>query len=159
MNSSTDVTFITAQSFTDYLERIREDILYNIDATIQGIINLNLTEEISRYFSEGLSVYYYNITIGSVVGVLISPEERTCTINAINSILFPPVEQVKITSLGNNLQQIAVAYEVARTVSAYHLHMQLIGIYSEQCTYMNCTCITLNGWIKGKSRDTNVMYP
>ena len=136
MNSSADVTFTTAQMFTDDLQRISEEILINIDATIQGTMDLNLTEEISRYFSAGLSVYYYNITLGSS-GFEIPPADRTCAINAIHSILFPTVEQAKIASLGNNLQQIAVAYEVARAVSAYHLHVQLIAIYSTLYIYIH----------------------
>ena len=125
-----------AQMFTDDLERISEEILYNIDATIQGTMNLDLTEEISRYFSAGLSVYYYNVTLGSS-GFEIQPADRTCAINVTQSILFPAVEQAKIASLGNNLQQIAVAYEVARAVSAYHLHMQLIAMYSTMYIYIH----------------------
>ena len=82
-----------AQMFTNDLERISEEILYNIDATIQGIMDLK--KEISRYFSAGLSVYYYNITLGTT-GIEISPADRTRAIDAIHSILFPTVEQAMI---------------------------------------------------------------
>ena len=54
-----------------------------------------LTEEISRYFNAGLSVYYYNITLGTT-GIEISHADRTCAIDAIHSILFPTVEQAMI---------------------------------------------------------------
>ena len=84
-----------AQMFTDDLERVSEKILCNIDATIQATMDLNLTEEISRYFS---AVCYYNITLGST-GIEISPADKTCAIDAIHSILFTGVEQAKIGSL------------------------------------------------------------
>ena len=76
---------LLAQMFTDDLERISKKIYYNIDATIQGTKDLNLTEEIS---STGLSVYYYNITLGTT-GIEISPADTTCAIDTIHSILFP----------------------------------------------------------------------
>ena len=117
MNYSIDRTN-TFQPF-DSLDRIRDEVLGNIDSTIQGTMNANLTEEIIRYFIEGISAYYVNRTfnIGAGRTVTLSPADRTCAKNAIYQHLFPPVEQEKIVSLGNNLQQIAVAFEVARAVS------------------------------------------
>ena len=44
----------------------------------------------------------------------------TCATDAIYEYLFPPVEQAKIASLGDILQQIAVVSEVARAVSDYY---------------------------------------
>ena len=118
MNYSVDRTNV-AQPF-DGLDRIREDILGNIDSIILGNMDANLTEEINRYFTEGISAYYVNLTfdIGSPQSIVtISATQMACAIDAVYQHLFPPVEQAKIASLGNNLQQIAVTYEVARAVS------------------------------------------
>ena len=104
----------------DNLDRIREEVLDNVNNAFSGNMNVNLTEEIVRYFSEGISGFYVNFTyqIGVAGNILtLSDSEMTCAIDAIYEYLFPPVEQAKIASLGNNLEQIAVAYEVARTVS------------------------------------------
>ena len=124
----------------DNLDRIREEVLDNINSAFSGNMNVNLTEEIVRYFTEGISGFYVNFTyqIGVPGNTLtLSDSDMTCAIGAIYEHLFPPVEQAKIASLGNNLQQIAVAYEVARAVSAYHLHVQLIAIYSTLYIYIH----------------------
>ena len=122
MNSSADFGVASAaQNFIGDLESIREDVLSNIEAAIQGdMMNVNLTGEIDRYLREGLSTFYYNATIGSS-GALISADDRICFINAAYSHLFPAEEQTEIATLGNNLEQIRVAYEVARAVSTYCL--------------------------------------
>ena len=102
-------------SFDD-LDMIREEVLNNINDAILGTMDANLTEEMIRYFIEGISAYYVNFTfnIGAAGNSFtLTASERTCAINAIYEYLFPPVEQAKIASLGNNLQQIAVAYAVA----------------------------------------------
>ena len=117
MNYSIDRTS-TVQSFDD-LDMIREEVLDNINSTIQGTMSANLTKEMIRYFIEGISAYYVNLTFNIGAGgiLVITPTQRTCANNAIYQHLFPPVEQGKIASLGNSLQQIAVAYEVAGAVS------------------------------------------
>ena len=122
MNYSVDRTTAAAQSFDD-LDMIREEVLYNINSTIQGTMSANLAEEMIRYFMEGISAYYVNLTFPTGTGstLVITPTQRTCANNATYQLLFPQVEQGKITSLGNNLQQIAVAYEVARAVSSNQL--------------------------------------
>ena len=108
----------TLQPFND-LDRLREEILANIDNTIQGTMTANLSEEVSRYITDGIVLYYYNRSYVAVgVGFTISDDDRACAIKAINDTLFPQVEQDEIASLGNGLQQIAVAYEVTRAVSA-----------------------------------------
>ena len=119
MNSSADFDVYSAQNFIGDLESVREEVLSNIEAAIQGnMMNVNLTGEIDRYLKEGLSTLYYNATIGSS-GALISDDEQRCFINAAYSYLFPANEQTEIATLGNNLEQIRVAYEVARAVSVH----------------------------------------
>ena len=117
MNESVDRTNLIL-SF-DNLDRIRDEVLDNINGTILGTMDANITEEMIRYFIEGISAYYVNRTfnIGAGGTVTLSPDDRTCANNAMYQHLFPRMEQDKIASLGNNLQQIAVAYEVARAVS------------------------------------------
>ena len=106
-------------SFDD-LDMIRNEVLSNINDAILGTTDANqanLTEEMIRYFTEGISAFHVNFTfdIGAVGHLFtLTPSERTCAINAIYEYLFPPVEQDKIARLGNNLQQIAVAYAVAK---------------------------------------------
>ena len=107
-------------SFTN-LDMVRDEVLDNINGTIAGTTGANLTEEMIRYFIKGISAFYVNFTFQvGVAGQVntLSADEHTCANNAIYQHLFPLEEQVKIASLGNNLQQIAVAYEVARAVSA-----------------------------------------
>ena len=117
MNYSVDRT--NAILSFDSLDMIREEVLDNINSTIQGTMSANLTEEMIRYFIEGISAYYVNLAFYTGTGgtIVITPTQRTCANIAIYEHLFPSVEQAKIASLGNNLQQIAVAYEVARAVS------------------------------------------
>ena len=118
MNDSVD-RINTAQSFGS-LDMIREEVLDNINSTIQGTMDANLTYEMIRYFTEGICAYYVNLSFNvedTGRNLDISPTEMACAIDAVYQHLFPPMEQVKIASLGNNLQQIAVAYEVARAVS------------------------------------------
>ena len=108
----------------DNLDRVREEVLDNINSVFSVNMKANLTEEIVRYFTEGIIGFYVNFTfqIGVAGNTLtLSDSDMTCAIDAIYEYLFPPVEQAKIASLGNNLQQIAVAYEVARAVSIKYL--------------------------------------
>ena len=119
MTNSVDHT-VTDYSF-DHLDGIKEEFLDNFNSTIHGSMRANLTEEMIRYFIEGISTYYVNLTFNVAVtgmDLTITPSQMECAVNAVYQYLFPPVEQAKIASLGNNLQQIAVAFEVARTVSA-----------------------------------------
>ena len=122
MNSSADFDVAYAQGFTGNLESIREKVLSKIEATIQGnMMNVNLTGEIDRFLREGLSTLYYNATIGSSGLGTINNDDQMCLIDAAYSYLFPANEQREIATLGNNLEQIRVAYEVARAVSTYCL--------------------------------------
>ena len=122
MNSSANFDVYSAQNFIGDLESVREEVLSNIEAAIQGnMMNVNLTGEIDRYLREGLSTLYYNATIGSAGIGTITNDERICLINEAYSYLFPANEQTEIAILGNNLEQIRVAYEVARAVSNYCL--------------------------------------
>ena len=131
MNSSVDLTIGNPQQFVDDLDRIREEVLYNINATIAGNLDINITAELMRFFTDGLSVLYYNATFGATGSIVtgISNEERMCAINDIFMHFFPSTEQTEIASLGRKLQQIKVAYDVARTVSVYI------------CTMYTCVCI------------------
>ena len=119
MNFSVDRTN-TAQPFSN-LDMIRDEVLDNINNTIEGTVDANLTDEIIRYFIDGISAYYVNLTYNLLDPAsnppMVDESDLTCANNAVYKTLFPPVEQAKIASLGNNLQQIAVAYEVARAVS------------------------------------------
>ena len=118
MTHSVDRT-VTAQSF-DSLDMISKEVLDNFNSSTHGNTDVNVTEEMIRYFTEGISAYYVNLVFNvAVTGIdlVITPSQMDCAINAIYQYLFPPVEQEKIASLGNNLQQIAVAFEVAGTVS------------------------------------------
>ena len=104
----------------DNLDMIREEVLYNINGTIAVTMDANLTEEVIRYFIEGISAFYVNLTFnvgaaGQSRTLILA--DHSCANNATYQNFFPPVEQAKIASLGNNLQQIAVAFEVARAVS------------------------------------------
>ena len=124
MNASVDRTL--SDTTYDNLDVLRDEILLNINNTIQGNADANLTAELTRYFIEGISGFYVNFTfgIGSAGSTtMLSEMQRTCAENATYTYLFPPVEQAKIASLGNNLQQIKVAYDVARAVSVYCLVM------------------------------------
>ena len=70
----------------DSLDRIREEVLGNINSTILGTMDANLTEEMIRYFIEGISAYYVNLTfnVGSAGSTLtITPSEMECAINAV----------------------------------------------------------------------------
>ena len=116
MNSSADLTIGSPQQFIDDLDRIRGEALYNINATIAGSLDANLTAELMKFFTDGLSVLYYN---ASFEGLVIGDEERMCAINDIFMHFFPSMEQTEIASLGRKLQQIKVAYDVARTVSVF----------------------------------------
>ena len=122
MNSSADFDVGSAGNFIGDLERIREEVLNNIEAAIQGnMMNVNLTGEIDRYLREGLGILYYNATIGSSGSGTIDDDDWICLINAAYSYLFPAEEQTEIATLGNNLEQIRAAYQVARAVSTYCL--------------------------------------
>ena len=128
MNSSADFDVYSAGNFIGDLERIREEVLSNIEDAIQGnMMNVNLTGEIDRYLREGLGAFYYNATIGSS-GVPISDNDQMCLINAAYLYLFPANEQAEIATLGNDLEQIRAVYEVTRAVSTYCL------IYNILCT-------------------------
>ena len=118
MNSSADLTITGTDQFLDNLGRVRDEVLYNINATIAGNLDVNLTAELNRFFTEGLSVFYYNASFESTSSVFIpDDEERACAIDDIYMHFFPPTEQREIASLGNRLQQIKAAYDLARNVS------------------------------------------
>ena len=104
-------------SFDD-LDMIRDEVLGNINGALVGTMDVNLTEEIIRYFTEGISGFYVNLTFTQ--GNSLTASEMACATDAIYEYLFPPVEQAKIASLGDILQQIAVVSEVARAVSDYY---------------------------------------
>ena len=132
MNSSVDLTIVGTEQFVDDLDRIREEVLYNINATIAVSLDINITAELMRFFTDGLSTLYYNASfeaLGSSVSG-INDEQRMCAINDIFMHFFPSMEQTEIASLGRKLQQIKVAYDVARTVSVY--------------IYVLCTCVCNN---------------
>jgi len=121
MNTSADLNIGNPEDYVDDFDRIREEILYNINATIAGTSDFNLTTEITRYFIEGLILLYYNASfeaVGSQVSG-ITPTQRNCLINEVYRHFYPVMEQAKIAALGRRLQQIAVAYEVARKVSVF----------------------------------------
>ena len=129
MNTSADLTINSADEFTGDLNRIREEILYNINSTFAGNSDLNLTAEFTRFFNEGLTAFYYNVSFESSSAPAISnPDEtqRNCAINAIYSHYYPMMEQAEIAALGGRLQQIAVAFDVARAVSVL---IMLISMY------------------------------
>ena len=104
----------------DNLDMIRDEVLSNVNSAFSGNMNVNLTKEVIRYFTEGISGFYVNFTFDIGTGgqaFSVDANETACAIDAIYQHLFPLVEQVKIASLGSDLQQIAVAFEVARAVS------------------------------------------
>ena len=122
MNSSVDLTIGSPEEFNDDLNRIREEVLYNINATIAGSLDINITAELMRFFTDGLSTLYYNATFEATGSFVtgISNEERMCAINEIFMHYFPfSTEQAEVASLGRKLQQIKVAYDVARNVSVF----------------------------------------
>ena len=121
MNSSADLTIGSPQQFIGDLDRIRDEVLYNINATIAGSMDANITAEITRFFTDGLSVLYYNASYEATGSIVtgIDDAERMCAINDIYTHFFPSMEQAEIASLGRRLQQIKVAYDVARAVSVY----------------------------------------
>ena len=115
MNASVDYTNMISDVGVNDLNRIRDEVLNNIDIAIQGQNDdVNITAELIRFFTEGLSGYYYNFTFTG------ADQDEECR-NAIYNALFPPVEQAKISSLGRNLEQIKVVYDVIRAVSIYSL--------------------------------------
>ena len=120
MNSSVDLTLPGTEEFIGDLDRIREEVLYNINAMIAGSLDANITAELMRFFTDVLSLYYnatFEATGSPATGI--DEEERICAINHIFMHFFPSTEQAEIASLGRRLQQIAVAYDVARTVSVF----------------------------------------
>ena len=135
MNNSVDRSTPSNNQPFDDLDRIRDEVLSNINATFQGSMNGSITEEFRKYFNEGLSAYHFNVSIGSSMIGTVTEMDRVCGINATYWILFPPVEQAKIVSLGNNLQQIRVARDVIRNVSIncllYVCSISLVGIDQE----------------------------
>ena len=60
---------------------------------------------------------------------MLTASEMTCVIDAIYEYLFPPVEQAKIVSLGNNLQQIAVSYKIAIVSVNHQLSVMYVHAY------------------------------
>ena len=121
MNNSADLTIGNSQQFIGDLDRIRDKVLYNINATIAGSLDANITTEITRFFTDGLSVLYYNASFEATDSIVtgIDEEEEICAINDIYMYFFPSTEQAEIASLGRRLQQIKVAYDVARAVSVH----------------------------------------
>ena len=123
MINSVDYSVFTENSsltrgFNATLDMLRDEILSNINATIQGSMNVNLTAEIARYFGEeGLALFYFSARFEASVGSSLTSIGRMCAIRAVNNFLFPATEQVEIGFLGNNLQRIKVTYDVARAVS------------------------------------------
>ena len=120
MNTSADLTVSNGQEFFDDLDRIREEILYNINSTIAGNSDFNLTAEIARFFIEGLSTFYFNASFeftGAPASGNIGDAERECGINDVYAHFYPSMEQAVIAALGKRLQQIAVTYNVTREVS------------------------------------------
>ena len=95
MNGSADLTIDSPEQFIDDLDRIRDEVLYNINATIAGSLDANITAEITRFFTDGLSVLYYNATFEATGSVVtgIGNEERRCAINEIYMYFFPSMEQ------------------------------------------------------------------
>ena len=124
MNSSADLTIGSPEQFIDDLDRIRDEVLYNINATIAGSLDANITAEITRFFTDGLSVLYFNASFEATGSIVtgIDNEERRCAINEIYMHFFPSMEQAEIASLGGRLQQIKIAYNVTRAVSVLHTH-------------------------------------
>ena len=121
MNNSADLTIGSPEQFIGDLDRIRDEVLYNINATIAGSLVANITTEITRFFTDGLSEFYYNATFEATGSIVtgIDEEEEICAINDIYMHFFPSMEQAEIASLGRRLQQIKVAYDVARAVSVH----------------------------------------
>ena len=129
MNTSADLTISNADEFTGDLNRIREEILYNINSTIAGNSDFNLIAEFTRFFNEGLSAFYYNVSFESSSAPAISnPDEtqRNCSINAIYTHFYSMMDEAEIAALGGRLQQIATAFDVARAVSVL---IMLISMY------------------------------
>ena len=121
MNTSADLTVYNAQEFLDELDRIREEILYNINSTIAGNLDFNLTAEFTRFFIEGLSTFYFNCTFefAGAPASFITNEMQSCAINNIYEHFYPMMEQAEIAALGGRIQQIAVTFDVARAVSVF----------------------------------------
>ena len=129
MNTSADLTINSADEFRGDLDRIREEILYNINSTIAGNSDFNLTAEFIRFFIEGLSTFYYNVSFeSSSAPAIFNPHEtqRNCAINAIYTHFYSMMDEAEIAALGGRLQQIAVAFDVARAVSVL---IMLISMY------------------------------
>ena len=142
MNSSADFGVASARDFIGNLESIREGVLSNIEAAIQGnMMNVNLTGEIDRYLREGLGALYFNGTIRSSGSGTITEDDEICGTNAAYLYLFPANEQTEMATLGNNLEQIRTAYEVARAVSTYGL----IYMYMYICVYV-CLQVFVISW-------------
>ena len=100
MNSSADLTIGSLEQFIDDLDGIRDEVLYNINATIAGSLDANITE-ITRFLTGGLSVLYYNATFEATGSIVtgIDDEQRRCAINEIYMYFFPSTEQAEIASL------------------------------------------------------------
>ena len=132
MNSSADLTIIGTDQFIGDLDRIRDEVLYNINATIAGSMDANITAEFFGFFIDGLSALYFNASF-EATGSLVSgvgDEERMCGIDEIYMHFFPSMEQAEIASLGRRLQQIKVAYDVARAVSVcIYVHTMYVCMY------------------------------
>ena len=139
MNSSADLAIIGTEQFLGDLDRIRDEVLYNINASIAGSMDANITAEITRFFTDGLSVLYYNATFeatGSLVSG-INEQERMCAIGDIYTYFFPVMEQGEIASLGRRLQLIKVTYDVARAVSVFTCTVYILYVYTDTDTHRN----------------------
>ena len=107
MNGSADLTIGSPEQFIADLDRIRDEVLYNINATIAGNLDANITAEITRFFTVGLSELYFNASFEATGSVVtgVDNEERRCAINEIYMYFFPSMEQAEIASLGEDFSK------------------------------------------------------
>ena len=74
--------------------------------------SVDLLEVITTFFRNGVSRYYFDLTFGTQ-----SSETVTCGTNAFFSLLFPQVEQAKVSLLAGNLQQMGKVFQLVQNVS------------------------------------------
>ena len=113
MTNSVDRTAVTSFARLDEVIGNTRDALADALSGNSSVANtVNLTAVIRTFFIDGISRFYFDLTFGDQ-----SPAATACGVNVIFSLLFPRVEQDKMSMLAGNLQQMGDIFQLVRGVS------------------------------------------
>ena len=114
MTNSVDRTAGTSFARLDRVIENTQDALADALSGNSSVANaVNLTAVIRTFFRDGISRFYFDLTFNDQ-----SPEATACGVNVIFSLLFPRVEQDKMSMLAGNLQQMGDIFQLVRGVSS-----------------------------------------